>query len=192
MTVFTTEDLFRVFRGLESEHDVKVHFGCVMEPGAVSGSCADWDEFKPDAGIFYEMCTLIEKQINGLRGGQKLSTKKVSFDFESIYKKYPRKEGKACGIERCRIQIKTQDDFELLLRAVTRYALHVRENQTEPRFIKLFSSFIGANGTQPWRDWLEPDAGTATNGATGKPVSTLTDAERDELSAARKQWAELF
>lgn len=80
-------------------------------------------------------------------------------DFESIYKKYPRKEGKQKGIAACKAQIRFQEDYDLLSRAVDRYAEHVKKTATEPRYIKHFSTFMGS-----WRDWLEPDTGTAQPG----------------------------
>lgn len=81
------------------------------------------------------------------------------FDFNSLYQKYPRKEGKASGILQCRKQIKTQADFDSLSAAIDRYAAHCAKTD---QIIKHFSSFLGSEKTgHPWRDWLDPDAGTA-------------------------------
>jgi hypothetical protein len=82
------------------------------------------------------------------------------FDFEAVYKKYPRKEGKAQGMKVCKAQIRSQDDYNLLSRAVERYAEHVSKNGTEAKFIKHFSTFMNS-----WRDWLDPDTGTVKTSA---------------------------
>ena len=71
-----------------------------------------------------------------------------------MYKTYPRKEGKTRGIKICLREIKTPADFQALQIAVSRYTQHVRKQATEPRFIKIFSTFMGE-----WRDWVEPDIG---------------------------------
>jgi len=80
---------------------------------------------------------------------------RLNLDFESLYVKYPRKEGKRRGLVICRAQIKTQEDFELLSRAIEKYRDHVRANGKEAQFIKIFSTFMGE-----WRDWLEEDVGS--------------------------------
>lgn len=79
---------------------------------------------------------------------------RLVFDFDSLYKKYPRKEGKQRGIKICNSQIKTQDDFSQLSQAIDRYAEHIKKQATEAKFIKHFSTFMGE-----WRDWLDPDTG---------------------------------
>lgn len=70
------------------------------------------------------------------------------FDFEALYSKYPRKVGKTQGIKRCETQIKTQEDYDLLSRSIDNYARQVKDS--EPKFIKHFSSFMGV-----WRDYAE-------------------------------------
>lgn len=79
-----------------------------------------------------------------------------AFDFEAIYKKYPRKDGKGGGLKICKAQVKTPEDFAALSHAVDRYAEHCKREISDPKFIRHFSTFMAS-----WRDWLEPDAGTA-------------------------------
>lgn len=78
-------------------------------------------------------------------------------DFESIYSKYPRKEGKNKGMRICKAQIKTEEEFGLLGEAVSRYTDHCKKTITDPKFIKLFSTFMAS-----WRDWLDPETGSNT------------------------------
>lgn len=77
---------------------------------------------------------------------------KSEFDFEAIYNLYPKKEGKTKGIEFCQKNIKTKEDYDLLLKAVTRYSKNCRTERTEKKFIKLFSSFMSV-----WKDYAYDD-----------------------------------
>lgn len=73
------------------------------------------------------------------------------FDFDLIYSKYPRKIGKQKGLVRLKASIKTPEDFDLLKLAVDHYCKYCLSQNTEPKYIKHFSTFIGE-----WRDWVEP------------------------------------
>lgn len=81
-------------------------------------------------------------------------------DFESLYRKYPRKEGKQKGIAACKAQIKSPEDYAALSLAIDRYSAHLKTHGTETRFVKHFSTFMGS-----WRDWLEADTGKVVAGA---------------------------
>lgn len=88
------------------------------------------------------------------------------FDFESLYNKYPRKEGKQKGLLTCRVQIKTEADFSLLSKAIDSYITHCAKNATDPKYIKMFSTFMNS-----WRDWLDPQTGTAINLSENKKAA---------------------
>lgn len=92
------------------------------------------------------------------------------FDFDSLYKKYPRKEGKQKGLAICKVQIKTDEDFNLLSKAIDQYTLHVQKNATEGKYIKHFSTFM--NG---WRDWVDPETGKAETFKKKKDYSFLDE-----------------
>lgn len=76
----------------------------------------------------------------------------MGLDFESLYKLYPRKRGKTLGLEKCKRTIKTEKDYLDLKLAITNYARMVREEQTEPQYMKHFSSFMSC-----WRDYLDEE-----------------------------------
>lgn len=80
---------------------------------------------------------------------QSLSGDVSKFDFESLYKKYPRKEGKSRGLKICKTQIKTREDYEKLSQAIDNYTSHTRTRVKDSTFIKHFSTFMGE-----WRDWV--------------------------------------
>ena len=71
------------------------------------------------------------------------------FDFESLYRKYPRKKGKSSGIKKLAKEIKTKEDYNLLAAAIESYANDCIKNKTEEKYIKHFSTFVGC-----WRDWM--------------------------------------
>lgn len=95
---------------------------------------------------------------------RKPQVKKTSeFDLESVYKLYPRKEGKVAGLAHLAANIKAPDDFEDLLKSVKAYAQLVKTEKREKKYILLFSTFC--NGR--WRDYLpqitimyQPSSGT--------------------------------
>ncbi len=87
------------------------------------------------------------------------TVQRSSFDFEGLYKLYPRKEGKAKGLAKCKLEVKTDKDYVDLEIAIRKYATHCIKNKIEVQFIKHFSTFM-ANGS--WRDWLDNDIGTST------------------------------
>lgn len=78
--------------------------------------------------------------------------------FEEVYKNYPRQEGKSRGYK---IWLKLpQEEKALIATSVANYAR--RKAGVEPQYLKLFSTFMGE-----WRDWLDPNTGTA-QGQTSK------------------------
>lgn len=76
------------------------------------------------------------------------------FDFEILYEKYPRKLGKQKGIDKCKAQIKCEQDYLELSTAIDRYLNYLRAQGTEAKYIKHFDTFMTT-----WRDWLDPGAG---------------------------------
>ena len=71
------------------------------------------------------------------------------FDFEKVYEGYPRKEGKTDGMKKCHSDIKSQIEYEDLIKAVAKYAKTCREERREKKYIKQFSTFMST-----WRDWI--------------------------------------
>lgn len=76
------------------------------------------------------------------------------FDLESVYQKYPRKEGKGPGLKSLAKQLRCQSDFDSFATAVENYAKATAGRDTE--HIKMFSSFVGSDRSDyPWREWVE-------------------------------------
>jgi hypothetical protein len=96
------------------------------------------------------------------------SQQAARFDFEEIYKNYPRKVGKSEGIKRAKAKIKTEKDYQDLATAIERYRGYCKENGFEGKYIKQFSSFMSS-----WKDWLDPETGSVE----GKPKARVRSIE---------------
>lgn len=122
-------------------------------------------------------CTVADRSHTNERTNERTRTPRVRntsvFDFEPLYQKYPRKEGKTRGIAKCVKEVCTKEAYEELSVAIDRFAKQCRQRGTESRFIPHFSTFMGT-----WRDWLDPQAGT-TNVEDG--YQGLTEEQHREL-----------
>jgi hypothetical protein len=76
------------------------------------------------------------------------------YSFDLIYQEYPRKEGKTIGINKLKKIVKSKDQFNLILEASKKYNLYCKLNNTDRKYIKLFSTWV--NG-EHWNDELESD-----------------------------------
>jgi hypothetical protein len=81
------------------------------------------------------------------------------FDFERLYRKYPRKMGKTPGMKKCKKEIKTEKDYQDLEKAIERFLAYHVSAETDAQFVPYFSTFMSA-----WRDWLDEEAGDASTG----------------------------
>lgn len=84
------------------------------------------------------------------------------FDFEAIYRAYPRKVGKKKGLEKLRRTVKTAVQFEHLGIAVANYAAAMESKGTAPEFVKQFDTFSGC-----WEDWVVVEKDAAGSGVKG-------------------------
>lgn len=75
--------------------------------------------------------------------------------LEEIYKLYPRKLGKATGINNLIETVHTASDLEFFLKAVNNYSTDCAKKGTEEKYIKHFSTFVGPIDKPSWRDWVD-------------------------------------
>lgn len=73
-----------------------------------------------------------------------------------VYQSYPRKIGKTLGIKKLLKEIKSETDLVDLKKAIENYKQLCISNQTEPQFIKHFSTFAAC-----WRDYLEVEVSSS-------------------------------
>jgi len=98
---------------------------------------------------------------------------KPSFDLESLYQAYPKKEGKKKGIEKFKSIINTQDKFEQVKKAIYNYSSLVIEKDSQ--YIKQFSSFSSV-----WEDYLEIQV-SEKDSAINLLIAMQVQAESDYL-----------
>lgn len=127
---------------------------------SVAKVCSDASEFllvelKTMRVLFRDLTMeRAERLLAFLEDGRELMLpEKVKFDFESIYKEYPRKEGKTAGIRWLQSHVKTQKAYEDLTLAVDRYRRHCAAARTESQFIPHFSTWV-----KRYPDWVTDEA----------------------------------
>lgn len=99
------------------------------------------------------------------------------FDFEAVYAKYPRKEGRKKGEQRFKSQITTRLKYDALMRSVENYAATVADTT----YAKHFDTFMNC-----WEDYV--DAGLLTPKQTppkrmGNTAPTANFAEAGDKTA---------
>lgn len=78
-------------------------------------------------------------------------------DFEEVYKSYPRKQGKQKGLRACYKFIKSKNDYDNLVLAVSNYSQYLRQKEKDKEHTLYFSSFMSE-----WEDWINPDSTVIT------------------------------
>lgn len=116
-----------------------------MEKATVNGTKPTESGSNPHYSLLITHNSLLNNKNNNIAQNEF-----ARFDFDAIYKKYPRKLGKSEGLRKCKVQIKSQKDYENLKKAVDNYARYCIEKIENEKFIKHFSSFMSV-----WRDWIE-------------------------------------
>lgn len=86
---------------------------------------------------------------------------RVIFDFESVYKNYPRKIGKTKGIAQLKRQVRKQEEFDAFYKAVLKYREICEAMKTEKQYIMHFSTFVGTPQAPRWKDYLEDGVDTS-------------------------------
>lgn len=88
--------------------------------------------------------------------GNESKVSKIEFNFDEIYKIYPRKIGKSTGLKRLKHEVKSEEKFDLLYRATLNYRDYCEREVKGKEFIMHFSTFASK-----WKDWIpESDVGS--------------------------------
>jgi len=77
------------------------------------------------------------------------------FDYEALYKAFPRKRGKSQGLRVARKTIKSRAQYESCLKAIENFNLAMKKENREKDKIMYFGTFMGQ-----WTDWLQPEEET--------------------------------
>lgn len=84
-------------------------------------------------------------------------------DLLAVYAKYPRKEGKAPGLDTLRKEIRTPAKLLLLQQAINAYVAKWHADGTELKFTPHFSTWANH-----WQRWLDPDEVTPVQSAEAR------------------------
>lgn len=84
------------------------------------------------------------------------------FDFEALYQLFPKRGKdmkKSLGMQKCKAQIKTQEQYENLKSAVIHYDEHIKSEKRkrfdyDASFIKTWGHFMSKTY---WVDWIKPN-----------------------------------
>lgn len=96
-----------------------------------------------------------EKKIKEVPAKKTEAPAAPEFDFEILYDQYPRKVGKDLGMKRLLERITNHEDYAAFERAVKKYASECRLQRADVKYIKHWSTFVGTDGNEPWRDFSE-------------------------------------
>lgn len=70
--------------------------------------------------------------------------------FEELWSKYPRRQGKKAAFKHFNSSIKSDQDVQLIQKALNNYITYIEINKTEEKYIKHGSSWFNN-----WQDWVE-------------------------------------
>lgn len=74
------------------------------------------------------------------------------FDFDSLYLRYPRKEGRKLGMARLKKTIKTQAEYDAFAFALDQYIKLCASEGRGLKFVKHWSTFVNN-----WTDYIQSD-----------------------------------
>jgi hypothetical protein len=78
-----------------------------------------------------------------------IDNKNEQFDFDALYKQYPRKVGKTPGLKKLRTLIHSPSDYEAVREGIKRYREKIAREKIEPRFVAQFSTWVNQ---ERWKD----------------------------------------
>lgn len=74
---------------------------------------------------------------------------KACWDLDALYQEYPRKQGKSTGMKKLTKIIDSQEKYDNFKTAIFNYRELLLKENTEPNFVKHFSTFVNC-----WEDYL--------------------------------------
>ncbi|MDT8419362.1 MAG: hypothetical protein RQ754_02935 [Desulfuromonadales bacterium] len=98
--------------------------------------------------------------------------------FETVWERYPRKDGKKAAFRSFRASVQSEAALNAIHQALRNYLQHLANEGTEPRYIKAGSTWFNN-----WRDWLE----WAPIEPTEPPSTRSRQAQGSEVLAEMKR-----
>lgn len=101
------------------------------------------------------------------------------FNLEAVYDEYPRKIGKTPGLAKLAKQIKTDADYEIVMRGVVAFAVAMESERRPSEKIPHFSTWVHQ---EQWRDYAAIDvSATRSYSNFSGPRSPVSETKEDEL-----------
>lgn len=153
-------------------------------------------KFDQENGLFYNRVltnhmnkrkNYVESRISNLQGKKELITEKQivknpkkkdikKFDFEPIWKMYPKKLGKKEAFGYFQMTVKMDEDYENIKKALANYVGYIKTNCVEAKYIK-----AGCNWFNDWESWVDYEEAQ-------KITNTRNIPDASETLDKMKQW----
>lgn len=79
-----------------------------------------------------------------------VSDEEIRLDFDALYKRYPRKEGRKRGMEILRKSIKTEAEYQAFAGAMDNYLALCKREKREAKYLLHWKTFVNN-----WTDYLQ-------------------------------------
>ncbi len=108
---------------------------------------------KPISKIADKPISKIADELSAILLPTKESIKETlkQYDFESLWGKYPKKDGRRAAERHFRASVKTDQDWRDINTAIDNYLDYIKNAKVEKQYIKNGSTFFNN-----WRDWITP------------------------------------
>lgn len=107
-----------------------------------------------DKGIYFMDTNCIQNvRLGKVRLGKSSQVKESLYNanlFETLWNKYPKKDGKKQALKHFKVSVKTEQHEKDIDKALDNYINHITKNKIEYQFIK-----NGATWFNNWEDWIE-------------------------------------
>lgn len=109
----------------------------------------------------------------------KIQQQKASFDFDAVWSKYPRKLGKDEALAFFKAQVKTEEDYIGIQKALVRF-LASDQAKGEMQYIPHGSTWFNKR----WRDWLEVESVVVTGKSEAyMELERMANADRAKITS---------
>lgn len=108
--------------------------------------------------------------------------------FELLWSKYPRKDGRKEAFRHFKATVTTEEDSANIQAALGNYLKHLKNNRTEPQFIKMGSTWF--NNWQDWVSYKDPREVLGTSPIDPEKARKIEEEHhRKQQEFADREWA---
>ena len=99
-----------------------------------------------------------------------------AWNFDAVWAKYPRKEGKTDAARHFKAQVKTEKDWNDINRALDNFSAKLRKDATEPKFIPHGSTWFNNR----WQDYIDNDPQQSARTSQWRPPPPSATPQTDQ------------